>query len=68
LYFVVFGISLFSRGVVAYENCLRAVVYSPVIVMSGALLMLLAVVPDSLVARLNRRGRQRGFGGRHANC
>jgi hypothetical protein len=43
-----------------FHNYLRAVVHSPGIVMSGILLMILAVIPDSLAEwTVARRGRRR---------
>jgi hypothetical protein len=60
MYFAVYGLSLLDNGVFEFHNYLRAVVHSPGIVMSGILLMILAVIPDSLAEwTVARRGRRR---------
>lgn len=46
---------MLSRGVFEYDNYYHAVVYSPAIVMVGVLLILLALIPDRMVARLGKR-------------
>jgi hypothetical protein len=55
VYSVIFGLSMLSRGVFEYDNYYHAVVYSPAIVMVGGLLILLALIPDRMVARLGKR-------------
>jgi hypothetical protein len=51
------GLALLKQGVFAYHNYYRAVVYSPELVVLGGVFMLLALVPNSLVARLIQRGK-----------
>jgi len=48
-----------SRGLFECHNYYYAVVYSPAIVMSGVLLILLVVIPDRMVARLVKRRKGR---------
>jgi hypothetical protein len=52
-----YGASLFSRGSFVFHNYLRAEVYSPAVVVTGGVLMMVALVPDSLVEKLMKRGR-----------
>ena len=52
------GLALLKRDVFAYHNYFRAAVYSPGMVVLGGVLMLLAIVPDSIVEALVRRGKQ----------
>jgi hypothetical protein len=59
VYFVIFGLSMVSRGLFECHNYYYAVVYSPAIVMSGVLLILLVVIPDRMVARLVKRRKGR---------
>ena len=49
LYFAVYALSLLHNGVFELHNYLRTVVHSPGIVMLGILLMILAVIPDSVI-------------------
>ena len=60
LYFAVQGWSLFDKGVFEFHNYPRALAYSPGIVMSGMLLLVLAVIPNSVVEWIvARRDRKR---------
>ena len=53
------GMALLKRGIFAYRNHYHAEVYSPALTVMGVLLMILALIPDSLVERLVRRGRHK---------
>jgi hypothetical protein len=53
-----YGIALLHRGVFVYQNYYRAEMYSPALIVTGALFIVLALIPDSLVDGLVRRGRR----------
>ena len=52
---ILYGLGLLSRGVIVYVNQYRLTLYSPGTVATGALLVILAFVPDSVVTVLVRR-------------
>ena len=53
-----YGTSLFSRGIFVFRNYYRAEVYSPAVVVTGGVLMMLALVPDSSVEKWIKWGRE----------
>ena len=53
-----YGTSLFSRGIFVFRNYHRAEVYSPAVVVTGGVLMMLTLVPDSLVEKWIKRGKE----------
>jgi len=55
-----FGWALLRGGVFAYHNHHRMEVYSPELVVMGVVLMMLALLPDSLVAAMLKRGKRNG--------
>ena len=54
------GWALLRGGVFAYHNHHRMEVYSPELVVMGVVLMMLALVPDSLVAAMLKRSKRNG--------
>jgi len=52
------GIALINRGIFAYRNYHRAEMYSPALIVTGAVFMVLALIPDSLVERCVRSWRR----------
>ena len=61
-FIVVQGSVLLKRGVFVYRNGYLAEMYSPALEVMGCVLMILAVIPDSLVERLIRRPRNKMMG------
>jgi hypothetical protein len=45
------GTSLLNRGIGVFRNSYRAEMYLPALVVTGGVLMLLALIPNSLVER-----------------
>ena len=54
------GWALLRGGVFAYHNHHRMEVYSPELLVMGVVLMMLALVPDSLVAAMLKRSKRNG--------
>jgi len=54
---VYYGTSLLNRGSFVFKNPYRAEMYSPALVVTGGVLMLLALVPDSLVEKWIKSGK-----------
>jgi hypothetical protein len=54
------GWALLRGGVFAYHNHHRMEVYSPELVVMGVVLMMLALVLDSLVAAMLKRSKRNG--------
>jgi hypothetical protein len=54
------GWALLRGGVFAYHNHHRMEVYSPELVVMGVVLMMLALVPDSLGAAMLKRSKRNG--------
>jgi hypothetical protein len=52
------GWALLHGGVFAYSDHYRMEVYSPELVVLGLVFMVLALVPDSFVARLLKRAKR----------
>ena len=54
---VCYGTALLHRGIFVYRNYYRAEMYSPALIVTGVLFMMLALIPKSLVERIVRRDR-----------
>jgi hypothetical protein len=48
---IAYGLGLQRRGILVYHNGYRAEMYSPAVAASGALFMVLALIPDALLER-----------------
>ena len=59
LLIVYYGTSLLSRGIFVFRNYYRAEMYSPAVVITGGVFMLLAVIPDALVKRWIKPGKRK---------
>ncbi len=55
------GWALLPSGLFAYHNHYRAVVYSPELIVFGGVIMLVAIVPDSLVGAMLKRSKGNGI-------
>jgi hypothetical protein len=51
------GVALLHHGFFVYRNCYPAAMYSPALAVTGAVFMVLALIPDSLVERVVGRAR-----------
>jgi hypothetical protein len=55
---IFYGLGLLRRGIFVYYNGYHTEIYSPAVAITGALFMVLALIPDSLVERVVRYTRR----------